>query len=183
MLLAGGCSAGGSLRGHAARSSGTNAGIGSCGFVRGSCCAAQAGRRCLAGERRPRKRIVVKPSSERSEGSRAKSIGSSGGVERRRTKASPSGGLVGGGALVRGKASPFTGRRWKRARRKRRTESRKGTSDEVEATGRQRFGRAKQAQGRQNPTVDTVRRSGAFRRERNARPRSRGIFRGPRVNR
>ena len=68
----------------------SDVGIGSRGFVRGSCCAAQAGRRCLAGDRAGRKPWFVKPSSERPIRPRAKSVGSSGGVERRRVESTSS---------------------------------------------------------------------------------------------
>jgi hypothetical protein len=112
----------------------------------------------------------VKPSSKRSMRPRAKSVGSSGGVERRRVESTSSEVLLGGGVLVRDKASTLTGRRWKRAWPKRRKGARKGYPDDAEATGRQRFGWKRVDRVEKARRSRPARRSGAFRRERNARP-------------
>lgn len=91
------------------------------------------------------KRIVVKPSSERSERGLERRVSghreASRGVDRKHL---PREVLLVEASLSVHKALPFTGRRWKRAWPKRRKESRKGAPDEAEATGRQRFGHAKQ---------------------------------------
>lgn len=126
------------------------------GFVRGSCCAAQAGRRCLTGDRRGARAPSVKPSSRGSEGSKAKSIGSSSGVERRRFRKHLFGGLVGGGVPVRDEASPSRGGVFKRAWPKRRKGSRKGAPHEAEATGRQRFGRKRAETGVERGSTATT---------------------------
>lgn len=110
------------------------------GFVRGSCSSCRSRQAMPGGGSSGARATRVKPSSEGSEGSGAKSIGSSRGVERRRTRKHLFGGPGGQGVLVRDKASTLTGRRWKRAWPKRRKGSRKSALTEVEATGRQRFG-------------------------------------------
>jgi len=140
VLLARWCSAGASLRGHVAsvrKAEQRDRGLRIRPRVVLCCTSRQA---MPGGGSSGARAPSVKPSSERSEGVSSEECRV---IERRREASDRKhlfGGLGGGGVLVRDKASPFTGRRWKRAWPKRRKESRKGAPDEVEATGRERCG-------------------------------------------
>lgn len=121
-----------------------------------------------------RKPRIVKPSSEGPEGPRAKSIGSSDGVERRWSESTSSEVLSVEASLFVTRRHPH-GEALETGLAEAEEGSRKGHPDEAEATGRQRFGHRSRFGSEEARRSEVVRRSGAFRRERNARPMSDGI--------